>query len=763
MKGFWHYGALGVTALIFAKMLGNLLFVAAFVLWLAGLFIMRRIPALPFFLANTLLIVFYVMLPEQVNDVLPFSEKGRLGQQAGIISSSVEIENRKLSFSFTPDGRRDEVLALYFLKEDESINKGMLQHGAYCLFAGSLETPDPATNPGEFDFAKHLHRAGFKQQLIITDLEKAKCSGKSKWASIFDLRNELLEVSSSRLSSYTSSWHKALVLGDDKALPDEVIELFQRWSLSHLLAISGLHVGLIVTMIYFLVVNLGLLTKEKAQWALIIMLPAYAFIAGGQPSVWRASLMTALVILLFKIKLSLKTSDIISIVFLTLLLFSPSMITNVGFQLSFLVSFGIILSQRWLSRSESLFVAMLRLGFVSQMMILPLQIAYFQQLQPLSIILNMIIVPYFSFFVIPVMFILFLLLLLPLSEMPIIILSSCFEKIHPQVMKFVTFIDQYADFPILPGESFLRLSPLYVFTFILFMHFLLEERKNKAFIAGIASVAVLLAPALIPYFSNEGRVTMLDIGQGDAFVIEQPYRKGVIIIDAGASFSYETMEPNRNVYRRIISPFFKSRGIQHIDAVFISHEDLDHDGSLPFILEELSVGKVIASPLYEPALFIQKAIQKSGANLQYLAAGEVKKIGDIEFHALSPLEKTESANENSLVLFVEIGNRSWLFTGDIGHPAERKLIESYPGINANILKAGHHGSKNSTDEQFIKQLNPEYALISAGRGNRYGHPAPEVLEILQRNNVKVFRTDQSGAVIYRYKDGHSGTFLPFRP
>lgn len=763
MKGYWHIAALAAASVIFCKIFDNKIYIILFCLWLIFIFVLERLPFPSIIPALLALIIFYLILPDQQMPVLPFGSKEKPAFHKGTIVSAVEKGSKKISFSFRLDQNNEKVLAINFPEGDEKADITTLKHGAYCSFQAVLETPDPATNPGEFDFAKHLRRSGFERQLVIENLQNESCTGQSKWAVLLSARGNFMEKSDAQLDPFTSGWLKALVLGDDGGLPEEVVELFQRWSLSHLLAISGLHIGLVAAILYYIFAASGLFTKEKAQWAIAFLLPLYAFVAGGQPSVWRASLMTVLVILLYKVKASLKTSDIISIVFLLLLLISPTMMNNVGFQLSFVVSFGIILSQRWLGSSDSLFLTMLKLGFVSQMMILPLQISYFHQIQPLSILLNMIVVPYFSFFVIPVMFILFLLLFIPLTAPIVVIVDRIFSVLHPLAVDFVFLIDAYLDYPLIPGEGFIKLAPIYLLLFILFMNYLQQMKRIRAFVIGTAMTGVLMLSALMPYLSDEGRVTMLDIGQGDAFIVELPYRKGVIFIDAGASFSFETMEPSSRVYKQVIGPYLKHRGIRHIDAMFLSHEDLDHDGSLPFIAEEVSVGSVIISPIYEPPPFVKEAVLKKGIEWDVMGAGESRQFGDIVFHAIGPLSKTESANENSLILYTEIGGKSWMFTGDAGHPSERELLETYSGLTADILKVGHHGSKNSTEEQFVSQIAPEYALFSAGRNNRYGHPAPEVLDILRKNGAIMLRTDQSGAIIYRFRDKAEGTFLPYRP
>src|SRR5699024_437655 len=158
-----------------------------------------------------------------------------------------------------------------------------------------------------------------------------------------------------------------------------------------------------------LLTKLNLLTKEKAQWLLIFFLPFYAVIAGGEPSVWRASLMVLLFLLISKLNIKFSVTDVLSFIFIILIAMDKYIVYDIGFQLSFSVTLGLLLSKNWLSQTNVSLFSILKISFVSQLVILPLQIAYFSNFQPLSILLNVIVVPYFSLFVIPLMFFIFLL------------------------------------------------------------------------------------------------------------------------------------------------------------------------------------------------------------------------------------------------------------------------------------------------------------------------------------------------------------------
>src|SRR5699024_6059433 len=202
--------------------------------------------------------------------------------------------------------------------------------------------------PGQFDYALYLAKQNITAEMTIASLDDCICSGSSSLSKIDSLRENMQRTLIETYEHITYAWMNGLIFGDDSLISEENIELFRRWNLSHLLAISGLHVGLIITILYFLLVKTGIVTKEKAQLLIMLFLPIYALIAGGEPSVLRASVMALLVMIFLKMKIKMGITDVISLVFILFVLLDKYIIYHVGFQLSFLVSFGLIISKRWL-------------------------------------------------------------------------------------------------------------------------------------------------------------------------------------------------------------------------------------------------------------------------------------------------------------------------------------------------------------------------------------------------------------------------------
>lgn len=231
------------------------------------------------------------------------------------------------------------------------------------------------------------------------------------------------------------------------------------------------------------------------------------------------------------------------------------------------------------------------------------------------------------------------------------------------------------------------------------------------------------------------------------------------MIDAGAKFSFEDRQATASNYERIIKPYLRSKGIHHIDALFLTHEDIDHMGSLPFMLEDGIVKTIYVSNYFIFPDDLSEKMDEGKIPVYRVAARDVIDVNGQLFAVLAPLQDKNSANENSLVLYTEIGGKSWLFTGDIGKDEELEIVRTFD-FQADVVKIAHHGSRTSSAESFLQEIASDTALIPVGKNNVYGHPAKEVMETLDILGIDVFRTDEHGAVQYIFNK-EKGSFHPF--
>src|SRR5690625_2691189 len=535
MKGYWHFVAFSTATAILTHIFNSYWLAVVFVLWLCYLFYVKRLRKLPLLVS---LATFITVLWWQPVHML---EPGGLAEAedttlVGKVTRPLITSEQKIEFTLQDNETHQTFIINYFPDHSDAsaqpLKTEQIKHGATCQVTGHLQKTQSSRNPGQFDYQNYLLTQGISSQMIIHSMEDITCEGRSLRHPLYILRTTLQDLTVEKLSPQTSAWLNALVLGDRTLLNEDVISLFQKWGMSHVLAISGLHIGLIVSLIYFVLVKLNMTTKEKAQLVLIFFLPLYAMIAGGQPSVWRASLMILLFLNIRKFNMHYSTTDILSIVFMILAIYDPNIVFHIGFQMSFIVTFSLLLSKTWLDQTSSRFYQMLKISFVAQMVILPIQFMNFYTFQPLSIIVNTVVVPYFSVFVIPLMFILLMLSFLP--SFLIKPIDLIFSLIHDRIIILIEKVDRVADFPFNFGEFPLVFILMYYAVFFLQMYQAERRKRQKAFLYGALLTLLIMTVAIRPYFSPVGTVTMLDIGQGDAIVIELPYRKGVFMIDAGS-------------------------------------------------------------------------------------------------------------------------------------------------------------------------------------------------------------------------------------
>lgn len=747
VNGNWHF----VACAAFTSMLAILtsfstLLFGVFLIWISYLFYIKRIATLPLVLSFLFLLFFYFYLPHlsSNNQLDPLKHPITV---SGPIVSPVEKTTSRLSFVIQDEQINEKIAVAYFPDQEGKYDES-IRYGSTCSFTTEISAPDTATNPGQFDYRRYLLTKEIKYEAVLSDLQLLKCvKNRGILQSLDQIRHSVLDYTDKRLSKETSSWVRALVFGDDSSVNKETVELFQRWGMSHLLAISGLHVGIITGLLYFVLIKLNLLTKEWTEWAILIFLPIYAVLAGGEPSVWRASLMACILIILHKTGWKWNVTDVLSLVFLFLLATDKFIMYQVGFQLSFAVTFALLLSKRILFQTKNRLFQVLYISFIAQIAILPIQFYYFSLFQPASIVVNLIMVPYYSAFFIPAMFLLLLFTPLPWASL----LDNWFMNIHHVAMQVVHWFDEHMHFPLVSGPLPWFVVLLYYVLFILFMQWWEKEKLRHAFYCGCLIVLLLIGNGLRPYFSPVGTVTMLDIGQGDAFVIELPYRKGVILIDAGATFSFTDYAPSRRMYEQVIKPYLFSRGIQQLDAVILTHEDMDHIGSVPYLLQEFAVNTIIVSPFFDTAKLEFNRVPED-VNLITAKGNSEMNVGGHLLQILAPIQDNHDSNQNSMVLYTNLGGKNWLFTGDITKEEEKDVIRKYPNLSIDVLKVAHHGSDTSTDEALLQELSPKIALIPVGRDNRYGHPADDVVQRLEDKEMTILRTDQHGAVQYHFQD-----------
>ncbi|MBU8879459.1 DNA internalization-related competence protein ComEC/Rec2 [Bacillus sp. FJAT-29790] len=770
MKSRWIYFAVSALTGFLAAFINPFIFFAVYILMAILLSKRKNFTRKQILFFSLIFILFFVR-----GETVEKGNKSRLTGKETVFNlyfqEEIKVDGELLTARGKESDHREKLVIRYKIKtekEKEAITEN-LKTGIACQVTGSLEEPASATNENAFNYKEYLKRNQMFWIVKIDHLNLSKCSPQKQTPLSFfrTIRQNGILYIQSYFPKKTAPLAVALLFGDRDLIEADVLKSYQKLGIVHLLAISGLHVGMLASMIYYFGLRIGV-TREKMTTALLLFLPCYALLTGAAPSVIRAVFMMIIFLALKKWsrKFSLLTIDVISIVFVLYTFFSPLVIYEVGFQLSFSVSFSLVFSAPIILKRFSHPLSILfATSFICQLAATPIMFFYFFEVSVISILANAIFVPLFSLFILPVIFILFLLHLffgatinLLLNPLNLLIIWMDYAAGRLSLIPFATLT---------LGRPSLSVFLLYLLIMPIF--FSLWERfiQVKRFIQILfLPLIVMIIHALGNTLSPYGEITFIDVGQGDSILIKLPHGKGNYIIDTGGTLRFNTEEWKERqkqfeVGKDVVVPYLKSKGITTIHKLILTHGDMDHIGGSLEIIKELNV-KELLLPKVKELSELEKTILNIAKGkkipFHFTKAGERWISGDAFFQVLSPQMGMETErNNSSIVLFANIAGIKWLFTGDLEEAGEEKLISSYEKLKIDVLKVGHHGSKSSTSDPFLDQIKPRLAIISVGKNNRYGHPKREILEKLAVRHIKVLRTDQHGAISYVFK-GDNGTF-----
>lgn len=559
--------------------------------------------------------------------------------------------------------------------------------------------------------------------------------------------------------SPTGAILEAILLGDDGRMAPEHVAMLQKSGLYHLFAISGGHIAVIALLIYALLKLFGAGPRRRLL-GLGVLLVFYSMLVEAGPTVMRAVIMAETMI---AGKLLFRDVDLVNSISLSaffLLLANPFSLFDAGFGLTYAATLGIILFappvQRALPKLPLGITPLAAMSAAASLSVLPIIARSFNRVALASLVLNFAAVPLTSL-IMGLGYVFLGLALIPgpaagvLARM-IEVLCSIFVRIGGLLGPF-------------PFFSFRVPTPrAWVFWgYYLFLGLILVRprfRGQRAAAVGFfAACLVLITTSPFSPSSNDLKVTMIDVGQGDSFLVEFPGRERMLIDGGGIAGS------SFDVGEKIVSPFIWSKGIKSLDAVVSTHSHPDHAGGLAAVLGNFPTteyweadGGPRRRAAYPP---IEKSLGPGTSRIRVLAGYE-RTFGGVRVSVLHPEGQPRPGdpngpNERSLVMRLSIGRRSFLFTGDIGRTTEETLLGSGRELKSSVLKTAHHGSAASTSSIFLAAVSPEAALIPVGPGNPYGFPSPLVLERLARAGAAVFRTDKEGSVEVR-TDGRTILF-----
>lgn len=648
--------------------------------------------------------------------------------QVTILPDTIQVNGDRLAFRGQADGQTYQVFYRLTSQKEQTLFQTLTQP---VLISGEINLEEPA-GPGNFkgfDYKAYLFGQGIYslgQLEGIDGLEPVSRKSPQLWLSQW--RRQALVHLQQTFPAPMRHYMTGLLFGHlDKSF-DEMTDLYSDLGIIHLFALSGMQVGFFLRYFRLSLLRLGLVDRTVDGWQLLFSL-VYAGLTGWQVSVVR-SLVQA-----FLGRFGVKGLDNLGLALLLTLVFWPTALLQTGGVLSFAYAFVLAFLQ-W--EDGQGWQAMVKQSLVLALAVLPLLMWYFASYQPLSILLTLVLGLIFDSLLLPVLSLLFALSpLLPLTGVN---------------QLFIWFEGLLTGLGSLIGRSWVFGSPslLVLIMMLLGLGLLYDSWRQKAYRLVLMVAVVGLFVVTKHPLTNE--VTMINVGQGDSIFLRD-VRGKTVLIDVGGRPVFGQEEAWRQAVttsnaERTVIPYLKSRGVGKIDHLVLTHTDTDHVGDLEEVVANFAIGEVLVSQgsLTDNSFVVR--LQDLGVPVRVVTAGDSLPIMGSQLQVLYPWALGDGGNNDSLVLYGNLLGLNFLFTGDL-EEGELELIDRYPHLPVDVLKAGHHGSKGSSYPEFLDHTGTKLALVSAGRKNRYQHPHQETLDRFDERGILVYRTDQVGAVRFR--------------
>jgi len=636
-----------------------------------------------------------------------------------------------------------------------------IEEGDSILVNGRISIPKGARNPGGFNFKSYYRSEGIDGYIRNRDLASIKVLSKvtSNNGNIFNrLHRSIQSLLEEHLSKSNSSLINALLLGNRSGLSEDSKDLFLKNGVVHLLAVSGLHVGYIIG-ILFLTGSVLQLNRKVIVYLILIGIVFYAALLGWKTPITRAVIMGSILLLGGLTERRSIPLNSLGIAALLILVIKPYALLEIGFQLSFIAVGSILFfSMRYgdsipLPNPVNLPKKLLRwvlsyslLTLYALIGIMPLTLFYFNSFSTGVLLLNIIVIPYVGMLIaLSIIAILFSYLYQPVGA----VFFSSLETLTNQLFALLSFSMNNLSKTIIIG-SFPWYLLLLLFGLTITFGFIATVNGRKRMIIFLLLISNIMIWRSATRFRGS-EVIFMNVGQGDAAFIEGFQSKN-ILIDTGRS-DYGVKSG-----KYAIGPYLRSKGIHRINYLLFTHADSDHTGGARYIMDSFEVETLLlgidspSSNSFEEILYIAK---NKDIPVKKVALGDKIKLGEnSEMQVMNPpnnyiIPVNETGNNSSVVIRYKFGNSSILFAGDIEVLSEEIISNSELFLVSNLLKVPHHGSKSSSSKLFLGKVSPTDAIISVGSDNPYGHPSQSVVERYQKNRIRVHRTDKDDAIIFR--------------
>lgn len=619
----------------------------------------------------------------------------------------------------------------------------VLNLGETIYFDGEVKLPKENTNPKLFNYRLNLKTEKIYTTMTIRDhsisrVDSANIALRYRIKSRFT--DVIVNIFNTHLSEKNASLMIGIFLGQSSYLSDDDIDVYRDMGLAHLLAVSGLHIGIISGFIAFVLSNLGI----KRRINIIITLSTiwiYGYLIGFPPSILRSSIMFTVLFYSQLIHEPYDSINSVSFAMFILLLINPYNIFNLGFQLSFAATFSIIIltpriRHRFYPYNNKVVQSLASILGV-QIGLLPFQVYYFNNFNPLSIIANLVIIPIISLSLI----LGFLMIMCTNINYFNVLIGFVLENLLNFEGLIIHWLKGFKmhTFKIFSPEI---LTLIIVYIMILVIFDIIHIKKLNKVIVRIMSCFLLFITIVNICFVINDKTTELhfiDVGQGDSILIRT--RKADYLMDTGGS-----LFGDYNIAEGITLPYLEKLGINKLNGLFITHFDADHSQGVPLLLDNLDVDYIFSSYLPEDEEILNSIKYNDVKSIILKENDKLKLDSSTILDIIWPKDISNlNLNNNSLVSILRTNGTNILLTGDIEMEAEYFLKDRVID-DIDIIKVPHHGSNTSSTDEFLQRIRPKDAIIQVGRNNLYNHPSDDVIRRYGSYGTSIYRTDDMGLI-----------------
>ena len=614
------------------------------------------------------------------------------------IVTKYEVKEDKITIEI----KAKEKLLIIYKYQDKEFNN--LSYGDKIKVKGTLITPSKNTNQNTFNYQKYLYYKKIYYLVEATSINKIANNNNY----LYTIKNTLYQ----KINKLKSSNYIKTLLFCDNTLSKEIKESYRINGISHLFSVSGMHINFFVSIIYL---YLNKITYNKRIKYLItnIFIITYLILFPSS-SLLRSAVMSILYSINYLLKLKIKKIDILLLTLGVSLLINPFIIYDLGYIYSYTITFFLVLSSSTLKKKNKI-NKIIYISLLSFLVSIPITIYNSFEINIISILLNIILVPIISIIILPITILTYI---FPILDSILYLFTNTLETISLFISKInITKI-------IFPKPSLLIIVLYYII-------FLLSYQNKKYFYLNIILLIIIY---ISPYLNSNFEVVMFEVGEADCHLIKYPYNKNTILIDTGK---------NEYKIKNEVIPYLKSIGIKKIDYLIITHGDEDHIGGSITLINNFQVKNVILNK--GTFTDLEKELIKNLNKKKIPYQININKI-NLSNHTIYLLNNTKynNENDNSIITYFTYQKYKFLYMGDAPITTEDNLLENYNLNNISILKVGHHGSNTSSSKDFISQINPSISLISVGKNNIYHHPNKEVINNLSKS--RIYRTDINNMV-----------------